>query len=61
VDVIQFARHYIRSIDDLQVFIACANQHDRWSDATGLARTMSIAESRAARALGTIAKNRQQT
>ena len=56
MDVIQFARHYIRSIDDLQVFIACANQHDRWWDAAGLARTMFIAESRAARALERLAR-----
>ena len=56
LDVIQFARHYIRSIDDLQVFIACADQRDRWWDAAGLARTMFIAESRVTRALERLAR-----
>ena len=54
--LVQFARSYLHSVDDLQVFILCVDQRDRWWDATGIARALSITESRARRILEQLAR-----
>ena len=54
--LVQFARSYLQSVEDLQVFILCVDQRDRWWDATGIARAVSITESRARRILDQMAR-----
>ena len=49
--LMQFARSYMHSVEDLQVFILCVDHRDRWWDATSIARALSIRESRARRIL----------
>jgi hypothetical protein len=56
VDVVEFARSYIRSLEDLRVLIICADHRDRWWDADGLARRTVISEPHAARVLDRLAK-----
>jgi hypothetical protein len=52
----QFARTYFRSIEDLQVFVACLDNRDRWWDAIAMAREVGIAESAARKALDRLAR-----
>ena len=56
LEVVQFARSFVRSLEDLQVFMVCADQHDRWWDADALARRIFISEARATRALDNLAR-----
>src|SRR5687767_7621093 len=53
----QFARTYVHSVEDLQVFVLCVDHRDRWWDATGVARTFSIRESKARRILEQFARS----
>jgi hypothetical protein len=55
-DVLQFARSYIRTIEELDVFIVCVDHRDRWWDAAEIARRVVISESGASRALDHFAK-----
>ena len=55
-ELVQFARTYVHSVDALQVFILCVDHRDRWWDATGIARALSITESRARRILDQFAR-----
>ena len=54
--LVQFARSYMHSVEDLQVFILCVDNRDRWWDATSIARELSITESRARRILDQLAR-----
>ena len=54
--LVQFARSYVHSVEDLQVFILCVDQRDRWWDATAIARALSITESRARQILDQLAR-----
>jgi len=54
--LVQFARSYLRSVEDLEVFILCIDHRDRWWDADGIARRLAITESRARRALDQLAR-----
>ena len=54
--VVQFARTYLHSVEDLQVFILCVDHRQRWWDATSIARALSITESRARRILDQLAR-----
>ena len=54
--LVQFARSYMHSVEDLQVFILCVDHRDRWWDATSIARALSITESRARRILDQLAR-----
>ena len=54
--LVQFARSYMRSVEDLRVFMLCVDQRDRWWDATGVARVLSLTESRARRILEQLAR-----
>jgi DNA-binding IclR family transcriptional regulator len=54
--LVQFARSYLHSMEDLHVFILCVDQRDRWWDATGIARALSIRESRARQILEQLAR-----
>ena len=53
---VQFARSYLHSVADLQVFILCVDHRDRWWDATGVARALSITDTRARRILEQLAR-----
>ena len=55
-DVVQFARSYVRTLEDLDVFIVCVDHSDRWWDAIELAKKVLISESAATRALDHFAK-----
>src|SRR5688572_23338335 len=54
--LVQFARSYMRSVEDLQVFILCVDHRDRWWDASSMARGLSITESRARQILEQLAR-----
>jgi hypothetical protein len=56
VDIVQFARSYIRTIEELETLIMCVDHRDRWWDATSLAGRIRISESRASRALDHLAR-----
>jgi hypothetical protein len=55
-DVVQFARSYIRTLEDLDVFIVCVDHRDRWWDAAEIARRVTISERAAVDALDHLAK-----
>lgn len=52
----QFSRSYLRSVEDLQVFILCVDHRERWWDPIGVARALSMRESRARRILDQFAR-----
>lgn len=54
-EVVAFATTYTRSLDDLQVLMACLEARDRWWDAGGMARHLSIGLSAARHALDRLA------
>ena len=54
--LVQFARSQIHSVEALQVFILCVDHRDRWWDATGIGRAVSITESKARRILDQFAR-----
>ena len=54
--LLQFARSYIRSVDDLEVFILCVDNRGRWWDADGVARRLAITEPKARSALDQLAR-----
>lgn len=53
--LVQFARSYFRSVEDLEVFILCIDNR-RWWDADGVARHLVITEPKARRALDQLAR-----
>jgi hypothetical protein len=46
----------MHSVEALQVFILCVDRRDRWWDATGIGREVSITESKARRILDQFAR-----
>jgi hypothetical protein len=54
--LVQFARSYVRTVEDLRVFILCADRRDRWWDAAAIASALAITESRARRILDQMAR-----
>ena len=54
--LVQFARSHVHSVEALQVFILCVDHRDRWWDATGIGRALSITESTARRILDQFAR-----
>jgi hypothetical protein len=52
----QFARTHFRSIEDLQVFVACLDNRERWWDAVAMAREVGITQSAARKALDRLAR-----
>ena len=54
--LVQFARSHVHSVEDLQAFILCVDHRDRWWDAAGVARALSMTESRARRILDQFAR-----
>ena len=55
-DVVQFARSYIRTIEELDVFVVCVDHRDHWWDATEIAQRVMIRESAAILALDHFAR-----
>ena len=54
--VIEFAARYVVSLDDLQVLLTCMQGRDRWWDADGMGRQLSIGASAARRSLDRLAR-----
>lgn len=55
--MVSFARSYLPSIENLRVFILCVDHRDRWWDASAIADTLSISETRARRILDWFARS----
>jgi hypothetical protein len=55
-EVIKFASSHIRSTESLATFVLCVDHHDRWWDATSVARRVLISEGAATRALDDLAR-----
>lgn len=54
--VVHFTRTHLRSIEDLQVFVACFDNRERWWDSIAMAREVGVAESVARKALDRLAR-----
>jgi hypothetical protein len=55
-EVIEFATHYVASLEDLQVLMTCMEARDRWWDANGMGRQLGISVSAARRSLDRLAR-----
>ena len=55
--VTDFAERYLTSLDDLRVLAACMDDRERWWDAPGMARQLSITTAVARRSLDQLARS----
>lgn len=51
-----FVDRYLRTVEDLQVLMACVNERDRWWDAKSIARQLAVTSAAAGRALDHLAR-----
>jgi len=55
-DLVRFAAAYVPSVEDLRVLVLFVEDRDRWFDAAGVARTLSISRAAARGALDNLAR-----
>jgi hypothetical protein len=56
-EVVAFVSQYIRSPEDLAVFLICVTEHDRWWDASSMAREVAMGPAAAQRSLDQLARS----
>jgi hypothetical protein len=56
-EVVEFVSQYIRSPEDLAVFLICVTEPDRWWDASSMGRECAIGPIAAQRALDQLARS----
>jgi hypothetical protein len=56
-EVVEFVSQFIRSPEDLAVFLVCVTEHDRWWDASTMAREVAIGPVAAQSSLDQLARS----
>lgn len=56
-DLVRFAETYVPSLEDLRVLVLFVEGRDRWFDASGIARTLSISRTTAGSVLDHLARH----